>query len=111
MFNILDGNYIQLTRGDTARLTVTITNDNGEAYEIQNGDKLTLTLKKTVKDAEPVMTKTITGTDIFHIEPSDTSGLSFAKYKYDVELTTFDGDVYTVIPPSTFEILEEVTSR
>ena len=111
MLNVLEDGTIQLTRGDTARLTVNITNNNGEAYEIQNGDELTLSLKKTVKDTEPVMTKTITGNDIFHIEPSDTSGLSFAKYKYDVELKTSDGDVYTVIPPSTFEILEEVTSR
>ncbi len=110
MLNVLENGEIKLTRGDTARLTVNITNDSGEAYEIQNGDELTLSLKKTVKDDETVMSKTIKGSDTFHIEPKDTSDLKFGKYIYDVQLTTSDGDVYTVIPPSTFEILTEVTN-
>ena len=109
MLNVLENGEIQLTRGDTAHLSVNITKDNGEAYEIQNGDTLTLSLKKSVKDDEALMSKTITGSDTFHIEPKDTADLSFVKYKYDVQLTTEDGDVYTVIPPSTFEILAEVT--
>lgn len=110
MLNVLDDGKVELTRGDTAWLTVNVTNDSGEPYEIQNGDKLTLSLKKSVKDAEAVLSKTVEGSDTFHIEPKDTSGLSFAKYKYDVELTTSNGDVFTVVPPKTFEILSEVTT-
>ena len=102
---------IALTRGDTARLTVSIVNDDsGEPYEIQNDDTLTLSIKKTVKDENALVSKTIDGTDTFHIEPKDTSELSFGMYVYDVQLTTSDGDVYTVIPPSKFEILTEVTN-
>ena len=44
-----------------------------------------------------------------HIRPEDTKELSFGKYLYDIQLTTADGDIYTVIPPTTFEILKEVT--
>lgn len=109
MLNVLENGDIQLTRGDTAHLSVNIVKDKGEAYEIQNGDTLTLSVKKTVKDDEALMSKTIKGSDTFHIEPKDTSDLKFGKYLYDVQLTTDDGDVYTVIPPSTFEILTEVT--
>lgn len=109
MLNVFENGDVELTRGDTARLTVNISDDSGEAYEIQNGDELTLSLKKSIKDDEVVMSKTIKGSDTFHIEPKDTADLSFGKYKYDVQLTTEDGDVYTVIPPSTFEILTEVT--
>lgn len=111
MLNVLENNEIQLTRGDTAWLTVNVTNDTGnDNYEIQNGDTLTLSLKKTVRDADSLMEKVVLGTDTFHIEPKDTADLNFGKYKYDVQLTTEGGDVYTVIPPSTFEILPEVTT-
>lgn len=111
MLNVSENGYISLTRGDTARLTVSVTDDvSGEPYELQNGDTLTLSVKKSIKDVDPVLSKTIENTDTFHIEPKDTAGLSFGKYMYDVQLTMSDGDVYTIIPPSTFEILTEVTS-
>lgn len=101
---------IQLTRGDTARLSVTIENEltNGN-YEVSNSDKLCLTVKRKLDDAEPVFQKMIIGANQFHILPKDTQGLDFGKYLYDVELTTAAGDVYTVIVPSTFEILKEIT--
>lgn len=101
---------VQLTRGDTARLCVSIMNETDQtAYAIEAGDTLTLTVKKSTKDIEPSFQKVITGASTFHIEPQDTSGLAFGKYKYDVQLTTAGGDVYTVIVPTTFEILQEVT--
>lgn len=110
MLNILDDNGIELTRGDTARLSVTVTNDDGEEYAIQPSDTLTLSIKKTVHDAEALVEKTIFGNNVFHIEPNDTSKMAFGNYKYDVQLTTAEGDVYTVIPPSMFKIAQEVTS-
>lgn len=39
----------------------------------------------------------------------DTNTLDFGKYKYDVQLTTESEEVYTIIEPSIFEILPEVT--
>ena len=35
---------IELTRGDTAIFGITITNDNGEIYKAQEGDKIVFTL-------------------------------------------------------------------
>lgn len=103
-------NTIQLTRGDTARFSVPIDNEtSGEEYVLSDNDKLTFTIKKRVKDETPLLQKTVFGTILFHVKPEDTQGLSFGKYVYDVQLTTSDGDVYTVIEPSTFEILSEVT--
>ena len=109
MLYIECGNKIRLTRGDTARLKVPIINETtGNEYTIANNDTLTMTLKKTTKDAEPIFKKVLVGLDTFHIEPSDTKSLEFGKYVYDVELLTADGDNYTVIEPATFEILTEV---
>lgn len=110
MLHILDNGTIRLTRGDTARLTVPITNKaNGEEYRMQSGDILYFTIKKSAKDAEPLVQKSTTGSNVIRIEPSDTKSLSFNKYKYDVQLTMASGDIYTVIEPSIFEVMEEIT--
>lgn len=101
---------IRLTRGDTARFQVSVQNDlTGDEYAIQEGDILVLTVKKTVNDEDYLIRKKITGGTNFHISPSDTSEMSFGSYVYDVELTTADGDVYTIIGPATFEVLSEVS--
>ena len=110
MLRLLADGTVQLTRGDTARLTVTITNETTKGqYTISADDTLTLTVKKSIEDAEPAFQKTIVGESTFHIEPKDTANLTFGKYKFDVELTTAGGDVYTVIEPTTFELTKEVT--
>lgn len=99
---------IQLTRSDTARLTVDITDDEGKQYIIQSSDVLSLTVKKDYSDSIPLIRKVVTGGNLFHIEPSDTKSLSFGKYKYDVQLETIDGDVYTVVADKVFTVLKEV---
>lgn len=106
----IDDKTIKLTRGDTARLTVPIVNlaNNGE-YTMESGDILYFTVKKTAKDSDFLFQKSVTGSNSIHIRPEDTANLSFGKYKYDVQLTTATGDVYTVIEPSTFEVMEEIT--
>lgn len=110
MLYVNDDNTIRLTRGDTARISVPITNDlTGSTYEMEDSDKLTLSIKKKETDAQPLVQKVLTGSNSFHILPSDTKDLQFGKYVYDVELTTEAGDVYTIIEPTTFEILKEVT--
>lgn len=105
---------VELTRGDTARLTITIMDDDGEPYVVKNDDVLTMTVKLTVDDDEPCFTKTVTGGNVIHIKPEDTASLDFGKYIYDVELATHvdeEVDVYTIIEKTTFKIREEVTRR
>lgn len=103
------GNTIKLTRGDTAYLTIPIKNAIGEDYEMSAGDVLVLSMKKRVTDTEYSLQKVVTGDNVFHILPEDTDGLKFGTYVYDVQLTTEGKDVYTLIPVSSFELLQEVT--
>lgn len=110
MLIVNSDNSIELTRGDTARLAVNLEQEDGRDYEMQPGDVLTLSLKKSVKDTVIVMQKVITGGNVFYIQPEDTAMLEFAKYKYDVQLTTEAGEVYTVITPAVFKITAEVTT-
>ena len=105
----VDGS-LQLTRGDYAELEVAITNaTDGSQYTIQESDTLTLSVKKSVKDSAYVLQKQIVGSNLICIEPEDTANLTFAQHFYDVQLTTTDGKVFTVIPPTIFEITAEVT--
>ena len=105
----IDGNSIRLTRGDTAYLTFPLEVDTGEEYIMGANDTLELSLKEHILGAAPILRKEIVGSNTFHIEPADTAGLSFGKYRYDVQLTTSSGDVFTVIDVDTFEIMCEVT--
>lgn len=111
MLTVDKDNAVHLTRGDTARLLLgSVVNEvTGKDYPVSAEDTVTFTVKKTVYDTTPVVQITVPGGAAIHITPEDTKELSFGKYLYDVQIATADGDIYTVIPPTTFEILKEVT--
>lgn len=102
---------IELTRGDTARFTIDINDDEGQVYIMQSSDELVFTVKDDIDDIEPVIQKIVTGDNMIHIEPKDTSELDFGNYIYDAELRMENGDVYTVVEKNTFKLREEVTTR
>lgn len=106
---------IKLTRGDTAYLEVPVNmileDGTTTPYEIKAGDTMRLSVKKNTSDEEYCFQKEVVSTSLFKIEPEDTGHCEFGKYKYDVELTTAEGDVYTVIEETPFRILPEVTCR
>lgn len=106
MFRI-ENDKIYLTRGDSAGFSVKLY-DGEEEYELQPGDQLTFTVRKTVYSPEIVIQKTLTDIEV-PIFPSDTNNLSFGDYVYDVQLNFANGDINTVIPPSLFQVMEEVT--
>ena len=99
-------NNIRLTRGDTAIISLEVQR-NGQSYDYSN-DLVQLTVKKNTVTTDVVFQKEISGTS-FTIDPSDTSELDYQNLKYDVQVTTQGGEVFTVIPPRNFTITEEVT--
>lgn len=108
----IENNDIKLTRGDTAYLQVPIENrlPDGRTvpYELAADDVLVMTMRLNY-DSEVCFQKSIRGVNTFHILPEDTKNCKFGKYKYDVQLTTAEGDVYTIIEPACFQVLPEVT--
>lgn len=110
MLRILNDNTIQLTRGDTASITVDIFDEVAYAqYSMASDDTLTLSVKKSVNDRKYYFQKIVTGNNKIVIEPDDTKNLGFGAYVYDVQLNKSNGSVSTVIEPATFELLTEVT--
>ncbi len=102
----IDRQTITLTRGDSARISLGITRD-GSDYDYST-DAVVFSVKRSTDDAEYVFQKEVTDGEIV-IGPSDTEGLPYGSYVYDVQLTTAGGDVCTVIPPNTFQVAPEVT--
>ena len=105
----LQGTNITMTRGDTARVQVSIANPDGTEYKPLNGDVVRFAMKKSYYDENPLVLKNIPiDTLLLTIEPTDTKPLQFGKYVYDIELTQRDGTVNTFITKANIILEEEV---
>lgn len=107
MFSVTDNN-IRITRGDTGVILITLTNKDGTDYTMQDGDVLVFTVKKSTFVKDVIIQKIFLEGQV-KIEHTDTDGLSYGTYYYDVQLTTAAQDVFTVITPHKFEVMPEVT--
>lgn len=105
----VSGTTITLTRGDTFKALVTITNVDGSPYMPQEGDHVRFAMKNDYNNKEPLVFKDIPiDTMMLIIEPEDTKSLAFGKYVYDIQLTKSNGDVDTFITKAKINITEEV---
>lgn len=105
MFKITS-NSIQITRGDTGIFTLALTSA-GQPYDYSN-DEVLFTVKRNTNTTEIVFQKTVLYGENVTIEPQDTATLPYGNYVFDVQVTS-GAVVDTVIPPSTFSVLPEVT--
>lgn len=94
MFEVKNG-VIKITKGDSAALGVSLKTTSGEPYEMQEGDTLTLTVRKNPKTS-PLMSIT-SDTDVITFTPEDTNKLVVGNCCFDIELTTADDNVFTVV--------------
>ena len=90
---------IYLTRGDSAEVSIDLTTEGGEKYELGAGDTLTLTVRKEPTATSAVIfAKYVTGAGAVTITPEDTQDAEVGQYSADIQLTTADGEVHTVYP-------------
>lgn len=116
MLSIDYDNKIQLTKGDSAYITVSLTGLDGNPYDMVSGDMLALTVRKKAEDASPVLLQVTSDTNTIMLKPAQTAQLHPGNYSYDIQLTTAAGDVFTVVGATkqvsslnNFVILPEVT--
>lgn len=104
-------NSITLVRGDTVEIPVTIRLRNGEKYIPSEGDVVRFALKDGYGDDVPVLIHKVLPNDslILRLESCETKEIMAKKkpYVYDVELTTANGYVDTVVR-GIVNVLEEV---
>lgn len=108
MLIINNDEVIELTRGDTAYITISIPD-----YKFDIGDIVKFCVKRRATDTEYLFKKVIevqenTEAVVVKIEPNDTKTALFKDYVYDVEYINKNGDVNTIIPINIFRILKEV---
>ena len=109
MSSHVSGTSIELTRGDTFKRTLVLTDAEGNPFTPANNDVIRFALKKKVKDENVLINKIIPNdTLILQIDPDDTKELPFGDYVYDIQITYPNGDVDTFITVSRFKITEEV---
>lgn len=106
----INGKNITMTRGDTLKVAVHITDATGDEYKPAQGDTIRFAMKKNYSDTNVLLLKEIpTDTLILHLEPEDTKTLKMPQnYVYDIQLTHENGDVDTFIANAIFSIVEEV---
>lgn len=109
----LSGYDISMIRGDTEGIIVSVKTKDGELKPLVEGDTIYFTVKKSIRTDEILLQKVITtfydGKAHININPSDTKGLGYGTYTYDVQWTSSTGKVKTIVPPSDFKICGEVT--
>lgn len=115
MFTITS-NTIFLTRGDNAEIALSLKDEKGNAYTVQDGDKIVFRLKKQVtRSASKILIEKealIEQNGIsFFILPEDTIPLDFGGYRYEIELITVSNEHYTVVADSAFEIGKEIENH
>ena len=102
-------NTIYLTRGDTFKAQVTISNPDGSIYTPVEGDSIRFALKEKVEDEGCLILRDIPiDTMLLVINPEDTKSLEFGNYVYDIQLTKANGDVDTFITASKLKLTAEV---
>lgn len=102
MFKIEDG-AIYITRGDDAVLEINATDQNGEAYAMQEGDVLTLTVRELPSRNSVILLEIpgAPGSNRIPIRHEDTADAEVGRYSADVQLTTADGRRQTIWPELT----------
>lgn len=109
MFEV-SNNEIFLTRGDTGLFVLDIKNQDGELYTRDEGDVVVFTVKASPRDMLALIEKTVGADGKVTINPADTARLNYGTYFYDIQLTRAEDDsVCTIIPPTPFNLTEEVT--
>lgn len=105
----ITGYTIRMTRGDTARIALSILDKEGNEYITGPDDVVWFSVKRYLDDEAYLIKKNVLHGEIV-IEPADTSGLEVGgPYWYDVQVTLENGDVSTVIGPNQLWLEGEVT--
>lgn len=97
---IIEDNVIKLTRGDDAVIGVNVTANDGAAYEMAEGDVLTLTVReRSASDSAVLMQcRSTSGSNRIIVNHADSAEVEAGRYSADIQLTTADGKRYTVWP-------------
>ena len=90
---------IVVTKGDTVKMPIIVTNNDGSIYHVQKDDVINFGLKKEYTDAECLIEKTIDNDELMLVlSHEDTKKLEVGiGYKYDIQILRNKDEVHTFI--------------
>ena len=90
---------IVVTKGDTVKMPIIVTNNDGSIYHVQKDDVINFGLKKEYTDAECLIEKTIDNNELMLVlSHEDTKKLEIGiGYKYDIQILRNKDEVHTFI--------------
>lgn len=103
----IKGKRVKLTRGDTLITEVSISNADGTAYEMQEGDSLRFKMTDIPGGVVLIEKQIPSDTLILKLDPSDTNVLPFGEYFFDIQLTYANGNVETILAEGQFDVTAE----
>lgn len=83
---LIEKDVIYITRGDDAELEVSITDGDGNAYTMADGDTLALTVRELPDFTSPVMFTVESATNRIILSHDDTADAEVGRYSADIEL-------------------------
>lgn len=105
MMNV-DGQAIEITRGDTGAFTITFTGEDAP----EDGCIVKVSLKKTKTSETPIWEKrqTVANSAVSVTLVQQDTDLAFGQYWWDARILFRDGTVYTPMKPASFKVLEVI---
>lgn len=109
------GTDIEMIRGDTEVIEVTLVDSEEGEIPFEEGSTIYFTVKDDIRREEYAFQKKITeftedGKAIIKIYPYDTHFLQPRdSYVYDIQLTDAEKNVTTLVGPSNFSLIGDVT--
>lgn len=114
---------ISLTRGDSAYITLSITDGSGSPIELTENDTVRCQVRyepNNRSDENIVFTGVIirrpqeTGPDqiVWWIKPEETRFIDLEqqdKFYWDAQVEFANGDIFSIVPVSAFQLLSEVS--
>ena len=90
---------IVVTKGDTVKMPIIVTNNDGSIYHVQKNDVINFGLKKEYTDAECLIEKIIDNDELMLVlSHEDTKKLEVGiGYKYDIQILRNENEVHTFI--------------
>ena len=113
-------NAIEIIRGSSKTLALTVTDELGAPVDLTGG-RILFSVKHTVQDDQPLVQKSsdlLTQVEIttpregkakIYLQPMDTQNLDPIEYTFDVWAVLSNGKRYPVVLPSIFRVKPGVT--
>ena len=102
---------ISITRGDTAYIEFSLTDAFGHTIVLHANDRVRCQVRDKV-DGNLIFEGLMSYDNnhiIWKIRPEDTADESLGTYYWDAQLEYSNGDIFTFVPVSKFEIMPEIT--